>query len=291
MLIRRRPDLASVTVETLTFNPSSGADAPRHILEAIVWHKEIEVEKLREKLTLAILKKQVLLAPPPRDFLAALHQAPLALIAEVKKASPSKGVLREDFDAVRLAQDYVTGGACCLSVLTDRKFFQGSYENLVLIRSAVCVPLLCKEFILYAYQIFLARARGADAILLIVALHQDQDLQYLHRIARSLGMTVLVEVHTLEELDRALHLEGLQLLGINNRDLSTFEVDIQTTVRLIKARRPQLSGITLVAESGINSFEEIELLKVEGCQAFLVGESLVRAPDTVAAVRHLLGVN
>ncbi|WP_218082562.1 indole-3-glycerol phosphate synthase TrpC [Anthocerotibacter panamensis] len=290
MLIRRRPETAPIAVEALTFQLRTGSDQPQNILEAIVWNKEVEVAQWRERLPLAALKKEVAQAPSPRPFVAALQAAPLALIAEVKKASPSKGILREPFDPVTLAQDYVTGGACCLSVLTDTKFFAGSYENLTQIQQAVSVPLLCKEFILYPYQIYLARARGADAILLIVALHTDQDLAYLHRIARALGLAVLVEVHTLEEMDRALKLEGLELLGINNRNLFDFTVDLQTTVTLIQERRARLDPILVIAESGLRTHADLVTLKGSGCTGFLVGETLVRAPETVQAVRHLLGV-
>jgi indole-3-glycerol phosphate synthase len=290
MLIRRRPDRPAIAVDFLTFHLATGIEEPRNILEAIVWQKEIEVEQLRERVPLASLKKKVALAPAPRDFLAALTATSFGLIAEVKKASPSKGVLREDFDPVTLAQDYVRGGASCISVLTDRKFFQGSFENLEKIREAVTVPLLCKEFILHAYQLFLARSYGADAVLLIVTLHNDQDLQYLHRIGRTLGMTVLVEVHSEEELDRALLIPGVQLIGINNRNLMDFTVDLQTTVRLLAKRQAAHPEISFVAESGIHSFADVQYLQQAGCQGFLVGESLVRATDTVEAVQKLLGV-
>jgi len=290
MLIRRRPDRPAIAVDFLTFHLASGIEEPRNILEAIVWQKEIEVEQLREQLPLALLKKRVDLAPAPRDFLAARKATPLGLIAEVKKASPSKGVLREDFDPVALAKAYAQGGASCISVLTDRKFFQGSFDNLASIRAVVSLPLLCKEFMLHAYQLFLARSYGADAVLLIVTLHNDQDLHYLHRIGRSLGMTVLVEVHSLEELDRALLIPGVQLIGINNRNLLDFSVDIQTTVRLLAARQAAHPDITFVAGSGIHNFADIQTLHQAGCQGFLVGESLVRATDTVQAVQKLLGV-
>ncbi|WP_287130084.1 indole-3-glycerol phosphate synthase TrpC [Candidatus Cyanaurora vandensis] len=289
MPIRRRPENAAIAVETLTFYLASGLDKPQNILEAIVWQKEAEVEYWREKFPLKDLKERVAHAPAPRDFMQALRESPLALIAEVKKSSPSQGILRDPFDPVALAQDYVAGGAACISVLTDRKFFGGSHEDLQAVRAAVSVPLLCKEFILHGYQLFMARAYGADAVLLIVALHTDQDLLYLHRIARSLGLTVLVEVHTLEELDRARQIPGLQLLGINNRNLEDFTVDLQTTVRLIDQRRTELAGILVVAESGIHTQQEVTTLKAQGCTAFLVGEQLVRAPDPCLAVRQLLG--
>ena len=162
------------------------------------------------------------------------------MIAEVKKASPSKGVIREDFDPVAIARTYEQGGATCLSVLTDSKFFQGSYENLSLVRQAVSLPLLCKEFILYPYQIYYARSKGADAVLLIAAILSDQDLAYFVKIVKGLGMTALVEVHSLAEFDRVLAIEGIELIGINNRNLETFTVDLDNTRQLLEARGEQV---------------------------------------------------
>ena len=207
---------------------------PNNILEEIVWHKEVEVDQMREKLPLLELQKQVLSAPPTRDFVAALRQGKTnpALIAEVKKASPSKGVFREDFDPVAIALSYQQGGASCLSVLTDVKFFQGSFDNLAKVRAAVDLPLLCKDFIIYPYQMYLARIQGADAVLLIAAILSDQDLQYFIKIANNLNMAALIEVHNLAELDRVLALDGVSLVGINNRNLEDFSVDLQTTCQL-----------------------------------------------------------
>ena len=271
-----------------------GSDAkPENILEEIVWHKEYELENWRKKLPLAGLRVRIAEAPPVLDFLGALRRSPnpTALIAEVKKASPSRGVIRSDFDPVALATAYQAGGADTLSVLTDEKFFQGSFEYLERIRAAVSLPLLCKEFILSPYQIYLARAFGADAVLLIVAILTDIDLAYLLRVAEQLGMTALIEVHDLEELDRVLALEGVTLVGINNRDLATFEVNLQTTEHLLAERGSLLSerGITVVSESGIE--QNADLLKVQaaGARAVLVGESLLRHLDTTQAVLELLG--
>lgn len=206
MQIRRRSPSPAIDVSIVRYQVVLKDASPNNILEEIVWSKEIEIEQRRDKVPLRELQKQVLVAPPTRDFLAALRQSKTkpALIAEVKKASPSKGVLRKDFNPVEIAQSYVAGGASCLSVLTDGKFFQGSFENLSLIRSAVDLPLLCKEFIIYPYQMYLARVNGADAILLIAAILSDQDLQYFIKIAKSLKMTALIEVHSLEELDLSL---------------------------------------------------------------------------------------
>jgi indole-3-glycerol phosphate synthase len=198
--------------------------------------------------------------------------------------------LREDFDALEIAQSYAEGGADALSVLTDEKFFQGSFENLARVREAVPRPALCKDFILSPYQIYKARSHGADAILLIVAVLSDQDLKYLGKIARSLGMAVLVEVHDLEELDRALALKDLDLLGINNRNLEDFTVDLRTTKHLLDQRREilQKRDILVVSESGIHHPEDLVFLAKQGVRAVLVGESLITQTDPKQAVLNLL---
>ena len=239
MHIRRRPPNPSVTVSSLRYQVSVPNAEPQNILEEIIWHKETEVSQLRDRLPLNELLSKVRSAVAPRDFLAALRNGKTvpALIAEVKKASPSKGVIREDFDPVAIARSYQECGASCISVLTDAKFFQGSFEYLASIRQAVDLPLLCKDFIIYPYQIYLARLYGADAVLLIAAVLSDKDIQYFGKIVKSLGMTALVEVHTLEELDRVVAIEGVTLVGINNRNLEDFSVDLQTTVQLLKAFR------------------------------------------------------
>lgn len=231
MKIRRRPPSSAVNVSHLEYQIVVPDNKPEHILEEIVWYKEREVAQMRDKLPLAKLQKQVPEMSAPLDFLGAIKQGKThpAVIAEVKKASPSKGVIRADFDAVEIAKSYQRGGASCLSVLTDRKFFQGSFENLQHVRQAVDLPLLCKEFIIYPYQIYYARAHGADAVLLIAAILEDKDLQYFLKIIQGLGMTALIEVHTEEEFDRVLGLDGVKLIGINNRNLADFSVDLQTT--------------------------------------------------------------
>nr|B8HP79.1 RecName: Full=Indole-3-glycerol phosphate synthase; Short=IGPS [Cyanothece sp. PCC 7425] len=279
MQIRRRPNPV-VAVQELRFQVKAPDATPRNILEEIVWHKEVEVEQMRERAPLLELRKQVQTAPPPRDFVAALRQAQYqpALIAEVKKASPSKGVLREEFDPVAIAQAYATAGAACLSVLTDEKFFQGSFTYLNQIRQAVHLPLLCKEFIIYPYQMYLARSQGADAVLLIAAILSDQDLQYFLKIATSLGMAALIEVHTLTELDRVLNLEGVSLVGINNRNLENFTVDLQTTCDLLSKRWDQLDqrNILVVSESGLYQAVDLQQVQTAGAKAVLIGESLVK---------------
>lgn len=247
----------------------------------------------RELVPLVKLQSLVKDMTPPLDFVGALRQSPRqpALIAEVKKASPSKGIIRADFDPVAIAKAYEAGGANCLSVLTDEKFFQGSFENLQLVRSAVQLPLLCKEFIIYPYQIYLARSRGADAVLLIAAILSDKDLRYFLKIIEGLGMAALVEVHTLEEMDRVLALDGVQLIGVNNRNLQTFTVDLQTTEDLFAQRREQLTqgDITLVSESGIYELADLQRLQQAGARAVLVGESLVKQPDPQQAIAALYG--
>ncbi len=262
-----------------------------NILDQIVCYKEIQVEQLREKTPLAELQKQALKAPPTRDFVAALRQGKTkpALIAEVKKASPSKGVLRTDFDPLAIALAYQQGGASCISVLTDEKFFQGSFDNLEKIRSQVDLPLLCKDFVIYPYQMYLARVRGADAILLIAAILSNQDLQYFVKIANALKMTALIEVHTLAELDRVLALDGVTLVGINNRNLENFSVHLQTTCQLLAARGSQLQqrGILVVSESGLHTPADLAQVAASGAQAVLIGESLVKQQNLEQAIASL----
>ncbi|PLZ98005.1 indole-3-glycerol phosphate synthase, partial [Fischerella thermalis CCMEE 5196] len=236
-------------------------------------------------------QKQALTAPPTRDFVAALRDGKTkpALIAEVKKASPSKGVIREDFDPVAIALQYQQGGASCISVLTDEKFFQGSFDNLAKIRTAVDLPLLCKEFIIYPYQMYLARVLGADAVLLIAAILSDQDLQYFVKIANTLKMAALIEVHTLAELDRVLAIDGVSLVGINNRNLEDFSVDLQTTCELLSARgkNVQERNIIVVSESGLHTPDDLHVVKKAGASAVLIGESLVKQPDPELAIANL----
>jgi indole-3-glycerol phosphate synthase len=266
---------------------------PRNILEKIVWEKDREVASARERVPLEQLKTQVAELPAPRDFLAALRSAcrKPAVIAEVKKASPSKGVIREDFDPVAIAQGYAAGGASCLSVLTDKPFFQGGFEVLVQVRQVVDLPLLCKDFILSPYQLYQARAAGADAALLIAAILTDVDMSYLLKVARSLGLAVLVEVHDAAELERVLALDGVQLIGINNRNLANFDTDLATTEQLTERFGAQIraKGALLVSESGLFSRDDLDRVQSAGADAVLVGESLMRQPDVTAALEALIG--
>jgi indole-3-glycerol phosphate synthase len=293
MRIRRRPPNPSVRVAHLEYGIPHPEEQPHHILEEIVWEKEREVAASRERVSLEKLRTQVADLPPPRDFVAALKASCRrpAVIAEIKKASPSRGVIREDFDPVAIARGYAAGGARCLSVLTDRRFFQGGFEVLVQVRQAVDLPLLCKDFILTPYQLYQARAAGADAALLIAAILTDQDLAYLLKVARSLAMAVLVEVHDAEEMERVLALEGLDLIGINNRDLTSFETDLATTERLMERFGAQIRqrGLLLVSESGLFTRHDLDRVVGAGADAVLVGEALMRQPDVSTALETLIG--
>ncbi len=293
MQIRRRPPNPKVKVAHLEYAIPHEESEPRNILEKIVWEKDREVASARDRVSLEQLKKQVAELPATRDFLAALKAAcrKPAVIAEVKKASPSKGVIREDFEPVAIAQSYAAGGASCLSVLTDKQFFQGGFEVLVQVRQVVDLPLLCKDFILSPYQLYQARAAGADAALLIAAILTDADMAYLLKVARALGLTVLVEVHDAEELERVLALDGVQLIGINNRDLATFHTDLATTEALTERFGEQIraKGCLLVSESGLFTRHDLDRVQSAGADAVLVGESLMRQADVTAALETLIG--
>ncbi|MDZ8026991.1 MAG: indole-3-glycerol phosphate synthase TrpC [Nostoc sp. DedQUE11] len=264
----------------------------RHILEEIVLYKKQEVAQMQQQFSLAFLQQKLSVAPTVRNFLSALQENPQqpSLIAEVKKASPSRGIIRADFDPIAIAQAYERGGAACLSVLTDQKFFQGSFDNLRAVRQQVALPLLCKEFIIDPYQIYLARTAGADAILLIAAILSDQELQDFLRVIHNLDMNALVEVHTLAELDRVLKLDDLRLLGINNRNLEDFTVDLGITQQLLAQRQQYLQSldITVVSESGLYTPADLSLVAEAGVRAVLVGESLVKQSDVEQGVRSLL---
>lgn len=298
--IRRRPPTGPPLhyVGPFEFRIQSEGNTPRNILEEIVWNKDVEITQMKEKMPLAKMRKWVENAPPVRDFVGALRTSNLrtglpGLIAEVKKASPSRGVLRENFDPVEIAQAYEKGGAACLSVLTDKKYFQGSFENLEAIRNAgVKCPLLCKEFVIDAWQIYYARSKGADAILLIAAVLPDLDLRYMTKICKMLGMAALIEVHNEREMDRVLGIEGVQLVGINNRDLETFELDICTTKKLLEGERGQLilhKDIVVVGESGLFTPADIAYVQEAGVKAVLVGESIVKKNDPAQGITELFG--
>lgn len=292
MQIRRKPPSPKVRVSYLEYGVPLPDEKPQHILEEIVWAKDREIAIARERVPLAKLKEQVALLPAPLDFVAALKAACLkpAVIAEIKKASPSKGVIRADFDPISIAKSYVSGGASCLSVLTDKQFFQGGFDVLVQVRQVVDLPLLCKEFILSPYQLYQARAAGADAALLIVAILTDQDLAYLLKVAKGLQLAVLLEVHNSEELERALTFDGVQLIGINNRDLASFHTDLATTEELTAIYGAQIraKGCLLVSESGLFSRDDLDRVQAAGADAVLVGEALMRQEDVELGLQNLI---
>ena len=281
--------------------PSEGSGddkaVPRNILEQIVWDKEVEVSQRKAKKALKSVVESSEHAPPARDFIGALTAAHRrngvpALIAEVKKASPSRGVLRENFNPVEIAQAYEKNGAACLSILTDEKHFQGSFENLETVRnSGVQCPLLCKEFVIDIWQIYYARSKGADAILLIAAVLPDLDMKYMLRICKNLGMTALIEVHDEKELDRVLRIDGVELIGINNRSLETFVVDTSNTRMLMEKRGDIIKekGILVVGESGLFTPDDVAYVHSAGVSAVLVGESLIKEEDPGRAIAGLFG--
>lgn len=298
--IRRRPPTGPPLhyVGPFQFRLQNEGNTPRNILEEIIWNKDVEVSKLKERRPLVMLNQALKNAPPVRDFVGALKESYQrtgfpALIAEVKKASPSRGVLREDFDPVQIAQAYENGGAACLSVLTDEKYFQGSFENLEAIRTAgVKCPLLCKEFIIDAWQIYNARTKGADAVLLIAAVLPDVDIEYMTKICKLLGLATLVEVHNEREMDRVLGIDGIQLIGINNRNLETFDVDISNTKKLLEGERGKTireKDIIVVGESGLFTPDDIAYVQEAGVRAVLVGESLVKQTDPMKGIGGLFG--
>ncbi len=264
------------------------------ILDTIVEQKRQEVASLPPgPVSAADLAAAVRRRQDTRGFFGALRRprnGRIALIAEVKKASPSAGIIRADFDPVRIARDYEKAGADCLSVLTDEKFFQGSLDYLKAIRQAVRLPLLRKDFIIDERQILQAIEWGADAILLIVSILTDSQLKHFQALATAAGLSVLVEVHDEEELDRALAAESA-LIGVNNRDLKTFKVDLATTERLAARLSHSLEAKSrlLVAESGIHTRADVDRLARCGAGAILVGESLMRHDDLGAKVRELIG--
>ncbi|HEY6874657.1 MAG TPA: indole-3-glycerol phosphate synthase TrpC [Geobacteraceae bacterium] len=260
------------------------------ILQQIVEYKRDEVAHARGEVSLAELKARLAdLEDQPRGFVRALRAAEesdwTAVIAEVKKGSPSKGVIRPDFDPLAIAEIYEQNGAACLSVLTDEHFFLGHLSYLGLIREQVRLPLLRKDFIFDAYQIYEARAAGADAVLLIAAMLELNQLRDLAGVARELSLDILLEVHDERELETALQV-NVELIGVNNRNLRTFVTDLAATERLAKLAP---GDRMIVAESGINSRSDIVRLQRAGAKAFLVGESLMREGDIGAKLRELLG--
>lgn len=260
------------------------------ILDDIVRHKRADLERVKRRVSLVDLQQRELFRRARCGFHAALAAQRCAIIAEIKKASPSKGVIRVDFDPVSLARRYAESGAAAISVLTEERYFQGHLQHLQAVRQAVQIPLLRKDFLFDSYQLYEARAYGADAVLLIVAMLSDALLRELLALAATLDLAALVEVHDRDQLQRALQ-AGARIVGINNRDLRTFETTLVTTEILA----PLVPGdVVVVAESGIEFPADIERLTRSGVTTFLIGEAFMRAADPGACLAHLLaasGVN
>ncbi len=255
------------------------------VLDKICDDKRRHIERKKAYIPLSDLKSKSQDQSPTRGFIRTLKSHDPALIAEVKKASPSKGIIRQDFDPVAIAKTYASNGAACLSVLTDEPYFQGHDDYLVAIRAAVNIPILRKDFMLDAYQLYEARAMGADCILLIMAALEDTQAAELYDLATSLEMDTLFEVHDENELERCLALAP-KMVGVNNRNLKTLEVDLATGMNLALSM-PQ--DVVRVAESGINDYETVETFAAAGFNAFLIGESLMRESDIGHATRKILG--
>jgi indole-3-glycerol phosphate synthase len=257
------------------------------VLKQIFETKREEVSAAKRHVPMSVLEDAVAQAPPPRGFRAALAAATtdVALIAEIKKASPSKGVIREDFDPEQITRTYEQSGAHCLSVLTDTRYFQGSAANLILARAASNLPILRKDFIFDSYQVYEARSWGADAILLIAAELSRAQLDDLRQVARALEMDVLIEVHIVKEAELALEL-GFDLIGVNNRDLKSLDTSLQPSLDLLPLISKQAFA---VSESAIRSKKDIEQVKVAGARAVLVGTTFCAAPDIGAKVKQVMG--
>ena len=262
------------------------------IIKEIVWHKKLEVAQIQQDMSWASLQRQLTAAPTVRDFLTALQLSIYkpSLIAEVKKASLYHSVIRPDFDPVTIAQSYKRGGASCVSVVTDQKFFHGGFDHLRAIRYWVGIPLLCRDFIIDPCQIYLARSAGADAILLIAAILTDKQLQNFLRVIHYLGMNAVIQIDNLNDLDRILALEDVRVIVINNQSLSDFSININITEELLTARRSliQKLGIVVISESGIETPDDLALLAGVGVQTVIMGESLLKENDLEVAVRNLL---
>ncbi len=255
------------------------------ILDEIIDAKRGELASQKEAVPLGTLQERIASRPSPLNLSGALMGGGIRLIAEVKKTSPSRGLLCPDFDPVRLARVYASNGAAAISVLTDEKYFQGCTDYLTQVTNAVDIPVLRKDFVIDAYQVYEARAIGAASLLLITAILTPEQLGDYRELCDEIGLDALIEVHTLEEVAIALD-SGAEIIGINNRDLRTFETDLSTTTDLIE-KIPE--EVLVVSESGIHSREDVVRLRDAGVNAFLVGESLMREPDVGRKLRELLG--
>ena len=292
MEIRRKPPNPKVRVENLEYAIPHEDSEAKNILEEIVWYKDIEINNFKKSLSLSDLINQIDNLPSTKGFINGLIRSKNnpAVIAEVKKASPSKGVIREDFDPQKIVSIYERSGASCISVLTDKKFFQGGFEILKDVRAHTDLPLLCKDFIISPYQVYRARLFGADAILLIAAILNDSDLIYLKKIADQLNLDVLVEVHNREEMDRVLSLNSFKLVGINNRDLKTFQTDLKVSFDLMNKYSDYTTDkkVIFISESGIKNPEDLNNLKSHGIRGVLIGESFMKEKDIESAFKKLL---
>ena len=292
MEIRRKPPNPKVRVENLEYAIPHKDSEAKNILEEIVWYKDIEINNFKKSLPLKDLIKQIDNLPSTKGFINRLIRSKNnpAVIAEVKKASPSKGVIRKDFDPQNIVSIYERSGASCISVLTDKKFFQGGFEILKNVRAHTDLPLLCKDFIISPYQVYKARISGADAILLIAAILKDTDLIYLKKIADQLKLDVLVEVHNREEMDRVLSLNSFKLVGINNRDLKTFQTDLKVSFDLMNKYSDYTTHkkVIFISESGIKNPEDLNNLKSHGIGGVLIGESFMKEKDIESAFKKLL---
>lgn len=261
------------------------------VLQKICDDKRAHVATCKAKVSQADLEQQIITASPVRGFINALRAKESAgkpaLIAEIKKASPSVGIIREDFNPAELAQAYKTGGAACLSILTDEPYFQGKTEYLLEGRAACDLPVLRKDFIVDTYQVYETRAMGADCLLIIMAALEDALIKDLYDLATSLKLDVLFEVHDREELKRALKFDP-KMVGVNSRNLKTLKVDLNTALGIASAMP---ADILRVAESGIHNHDDLKRLQTAGFPAFLVGESLMRQPDVTAATKTLIGIS
>ena len=292
MEIRRKPPNPKVRVENLEYAIPHEDSEAKNILEEIVWYKDIEINNFKKSLSLSDLINQIDNLPSTKGFINGLIRSKNnpAVIAEVKKASPSKGVIREDFDPQKIVSIYERSGASCISVLTDKKFFQGGFEILKDVRAHTDLPLLCKDFIISPYQVYRARLFGADAILLIAAILNDSDLIYLKKIADQLNLDVLVEVHNDEEMDRVLSLNSFKLVGINNRDLKTFQTDLKVSFDLMNKYSDYTTDkkVIFISESGIKNPADLNNLKSHGIRGVLIGESFMKEKDIESAFKKLL---
>ena len=256
------------------------------ILDDIIKIKELEVERLKEAYKGKDIDKLAMILPKPRDFYKAFKKGQLSLIAEIKKASPSAGVIRQNFDPTYLAKTYEDSGASALSVLTDQKFFMGALEHIKAAKESTTIPVLRKDFIVDGSQLYESRIAGADAILLIVRILSDAQLRSFLAKAEDLGLAVLVEVHSAGEARRAFS-AGAKMIGINNRDLSNFAVDIKTTANIIKAL-PEIKDRIIISESGIATKEDVKFLKDAGVNGILVGEGILKSRDISKKIHELL---